>query len=185
MGKGRINYRRIKESELSVSLFADFDRYQEVNRCWRKEDGEWVLKDIVFNEQWSDSDYRYLTECLIHTIQTGGVVFGAFVEERLKGFASVEHEFFGQEKQYLELTSIHTSMIAETEELDDSFLQGAWKLQERWAQRNYTFLHIPVRRHRHFTKKWDVWRQSSIIRRAWRKNRVIASWNLYYNCNCE
>ena len=81
MGKGRINYRRIKESELSVSLFADFDRYQEVNRCWRKEDGEWVLKDIVFNEQWSDSDYRYLTECLIHTIQTGGVVFGAFVEE--------------------------------------------------------------------------------------------------------
>mgnify|MGYP006910024049 CR=1 FL=1 len=73
MGKGRINYRRIKESELSVSLFADFDRYQEVNRCWRKEDGEWVLKDIVFNEQWSDSDYRYLTECLIHTIQTGGV----------------------------------------------------------------------------------------------------------------
>ena len=31
MGKGRINYRRIKESELSVSLFADFDRYQEVN----------------------------------------------------------------------------------------------------------------------------------------------------------
>lgn len=109
MGKGRINYRRIKESELSVSLFADFDRYQEVNRCWRKEDGEWVLKDIVFNEQWSDSDYRYLTECLIHTIQTGGVVFGAFVEERLKGFASVEHEFFGQEKQYLELTSIHTS----------------------------------------------------------------------------
>ena len=52
MGKGRINYRRIKESELSVSLFADFDRYQEVNRCWRKEDGEWVLKDIVFNEQW-------------------------------------------------------------------------------------------------------------------------------------
>ena len=31
------------------------------------------------------------------------------MEERLKGFASVEHEFFGQEKQYLELTSIHTS----------------------------------------------------------------------------
>ena len=183
MGKGRINYRRIKESELSVSLFADFDRYQEVNRCWRKEDGEWVLKDIVFNEQWSDSDYRYLTECLIHTIQTGGVVFGAFVEERLKGFASVEHEFFGQEKQYLELTSIHTSYDCRNRGIGRQlFTRCVEAARKMGAKKLYI---SAVRRHRHFTKKWDVWRQSSIIRRAWRKNRVIASWNLYYNCNCE
>lgn len=109
MEKARIHYRKIRESELGMSLFADFDRYQEVNRCWRKEEGEWVLRDIVFNEQWSDSDYRYLVECLANTIRSGGTVFGAFVEERLKGFASVEKELFGREKEYVELTSIHTS----------------------------------------------------------------------------
>ena len=143
------------------------------------------MKDIVFNEQWSDSDYRYLTECLIHTIQTGGVVFGAFVEERLKGFASVEHEFFGQEKQYLELTSIHTSYDCRNRGIGRQlFTRCVEAARKMGAKKLYISAHS-CEETQHFTKKWDVWRQSSIIRRAWRKNRVIASWNLYYNCNCE
>ncbi|MCD4712627.1 MAG: GNAT family N-acetyltransferase, partial [Clostridiales bacterium] len=34
-------------------------------------------------------------------------VFGAFEENRLVGFASVENEYFGSKNEYLQLSSIH------------------------------------------------------------------------------
>lgn len=36
-------------------------------------------------------------------------MWGAFVDDELKGFASVERKAFGSEGQYMELTSLHVS----------------------------------------------------------------------------
>lgn len=35
-------------SQITPALFAGFVRRQQVKRCWRKESGRWVLKDIAF-----------------------------------------------------------------------------------------------------------------------------------------
>ena len=104
-----ISYRELKEIELDEALFVKFNRYQDVKKCWRKENGEWLLKDIAFTEQWSLDEYRELTKYLQNTIKTGGTVFGAFNKDVLVGFASLENEFFGSNKEYLQLSSIHTS----------------------------------------------------------------------------
>ena len=48
-------------------------------------------------------------EALRNTLATGGVVYGAFLDGKLKGFTSVESAFFGASGQYLELSSIHVS----------------------------------------------------------------------------
>lgn len=104
-----ISYRELKKSEIDIRLFANFNRYQDVKKCWRKEKGEWILKDIAFTEQWGSDEYKYLVNCLQNTIKTGGVVFGAFNNTVLVGFASVESQFFGLQKEYLQLSSIHTS----------------------------------------------------------------------------
>lgn len=104
-----INYRELKKSEIDVTLFASFNRYQDVKRCWRKENGKWILKDIAFTEQWSSDEYEYLVNCLLNTKKTGGVVLGAFNNTMLVGFASVESQFLGSQKEYLQLSSIHTS----------------------------------------------------------------------------
>ena len=45
-------------------------------------------------------------------VATGGQVWGAFLEGRLKGFASVEGPLIGSQKQYADLTSIHVSADA-------------------------------------------------------------------------
>lgn len=42
--------RELKENEVEAVLFADFDRFQEVTKCWRKIEGQWVIKDIAFTE---------------------------------------------------------------------------------------------------------------------------------------
>lgn len=102
-------YRELKVEELNTNLFDKFNRHQDVKKCWRKIDGEWVLKDIAFVEHWSKEDYEFLVECLINTIKIGGSVYAAFRDEYLIGFASLENEKFGSRNQYLQLSSIHTS----------------------------------------------------------------------------
>lgn len=104
-----ISYRELKKTEIDETLFASFNRYQDVKKCWRKENGEWVLKDIAFTEQWDSDEYKCLVKCLQNTVETGGAVFGAFSNNLLVGFTSVESEFFGSRKEYVELKNIHTS----------------------------------------------------------------------------
>lgn len=102
-------YRELTESELSVELFDQFERKQVVTDCRRKVDGEWrVLADPGVDD-WTPEDYEFLVSCLKRTVETGGVVWGAFVDDVLKGFASVERKAFGSESQYMELTSLHVS----------------------------------------------------------------------------
>jgi len=104
-----IDYKELEKAEIGVTIFSNFNRFQDVRKCWRKEDGEWILKEIAFIEHWGSSEYEYLIRCLHNTINTGGTVFGAFHSNVLVGFASIENQFFGSQKEYLQLSSIHTS----------------------------------------------------------------------------
>lgn len=102
-------YKKLKQEEIELSLFQGFCRHQVVTQCWRKELGKWQLKDEPFIDDWTKEQYMFLVKCLKNTVNTNGVVFGAFEEERLVGFVSVENSFFGSEKQYLQLSCIHVS----------------------------------------------------------------------------
>ena len=104
-----MQYREISVDEMNRELFQNFNRRQVVTKCWRKEDGEWKIKDVPFVDDWSEENYETLVSCLKNTILTGGFVYGAFSEEKLKGFVSVESTLFGGEQRYLDLSSIHVS----------------------------------------------------------------------------
>ena len=103
-------YRPLTADEIDRELFRSFIRRQVVVKCWRRDEaGAWVIRDDPFIDDWSEEDYQTLVSCLRNTVQTGGVVYAAFVDGVLKGFASVEAELFGGEQRYLDLTSIHVS----------------------------------------------------------------------------
>lgn len=102
-------YRVIAETVIDRELFSDFRRRQVVTDCWRRVDGEWVIRSDPFIDEWSEEDYRELIFCLRNTLRTGGIVYGAFEENLLKGFVSVEAEPLGSLGQYLDLSSIHVS----------------------------------------------------------------------------
>ena len=105
-----MEYRTLKEDEITLELFSHFQRRQTVGKCWRRaKDGSWCIKDDPFIDDWSEEDYNFLVTCLQNTIRTGGVVIGAFYQNELKGFVSVESELIGEKKEYLDLTSIHVS----------------------------------------------------------------------------
>ena len=104
-----IQYRTIQENELDRELFSCFIRLQIVKNCLRREKGSWIVREDPFIDDWTEEDYQTLITCLANTIQTGGFVYGAFDEGRLKGFVSVESAFWGRDQQYLDLTSLHVS----------------------------------------------------------------------------
>lgn len=104
-----IQYRRLHADEICRDLFGAFVRHQNVTKCRRKENGVWVIKDDPFVDDWSEQDYQILIACLRNTDMTNGFVYAAFYNDNLKGFVSVESDFFGDGQQYLDLTSIHVS----------------------------------------------------------------------------
>ncbi|MCI8887457.1 MAG: GNAT family N-acetyltransferase [Hungatella sp.] len=104
-----MEYRSLRKEEITRELFRGFERRQVVTDCLRREQGQWVVKSDPFIDQWSSKDYEFLVSCLRKTLEKDGVVYGAFSEGVLKGFASVEGELFGTRKQYLDLTSLHVS----------------------------------------------------------------------------
>ena len=104
-----IQVRKLALEEISLPLFASFQRHQTVKRCWRKDEGSWILKDIAFEENWGPKEKEILVRDLANTTNTGGDVWGAFQQNRLIGFCSVEKGLFGNNGQYAELTSIHVS----------------------------------------------------------------------------
>lgn len=104
-----VSYRQLSGEEINRELFKHFIRHQNVTMCRRRDGEQWVIREDPFVDDWTEEDYRFLVECLHKTVATGGVVYGAFFENVLKGFASVEAELFGGSNRYLDLTSIHVS----------------------------------------------------------------------------
>lgn len=104
-----IQYRELSPGEIDRTLFRHFIRRQIVTRCWRKEGAKWVIRDDPFVDDWTEEDYRSLIICLRNTADTGGFVYAAFADGRLKGFVSVEPGLFGGAQNYLDLSSIHVS----------------------------------------------------------------------------
>lgn len=104
-----IQYRRLGADEIDRELFRNFIRHQKVTKCWRKENGQWVIRDAPFIDDWTEEEYQKLAQLLKRTVDRGGFVYGAFLEHALKGFVSVEAGLFGGEERYLDLSSIHVS----------------------------------------------------------------------------
>ena len=104
-----ISYRTLTENKICRDLFYCFIRRQVVTKCWRKENGEWVIRDDPFVDQWTEEDYQALIAELRETICSGGFVYAAFCDGKLKGFVSVTGQLFGTSRQYLDLTNIHVS----------------------------------------------------------------------------
>lgn len=60
-------------------------------------------------DDWTEADYVFLISCLKNTVRSGGFLCGAFLDGKLKGFASAEAGLFGGEQKYIDLSSIHVS----------------------------------------------------------------------------
>ena len=172
-----IEYRMPHVNEINRELFRHFKRHQAVTKCWRKISGVWCIKDIAFTDEWTERDYAFLVSCLKNTVQTGGMVSGAFFLEQLKGFASVESALFGRNKEYLDLSSMYRK-ICEAEESAGSYSALRKTGQSSMVRRNCIFPRTPQWKARHSTVRWVVWKHRNTTRSMWQKSLATANWNV-------
>lgn len=140
-----MQYLPLTPETITRDLFASFERRQTVTRCWRKTDGEWQIKDVVFVDDWSESDVTALITELQRTVAQGGLVLGALDDQRLKGFASVASSPLGQHQEYLDLTNLHVSQDCRGKGIGKALfrLAQSWA-KEHGAQKLYISAHSSV-----------------------------------------
>ncbi|MCL2365100.1 MAG: GNAT family N-acetyltransferase [Defluviitaleaceae bacterium] len=103
--------KKLTPDDLTPNLLQHFTRYQEVKKCWRHENGAWVLKDIPFIDDWDNAKKNeIITIDLPRCMDGGGTVWGVFnVRGHLIAFASLSGVAWGSSGQYLQLIQLHTS----------------------------------------------------------------------------
>jgi len=109
--KQGLTIRQLLESDLYQGLLQHFNRYQEVKRALRRENGEWVLKDVVFTEEWDEALKQEIVDVdIANCLKSGGFAWGIWNNEnQLIAFACLLPDFFGSRGQYLQLSQIHVS----------------------------------------------------------------------------
>lgn len=138
-------YRELSENEINRDLFRAFQRRQIVTKCLRKENGKWVIREDPFIDDWGKEEYKELVRCLKNTVATDGVVYGAFVNDELKGFVSVEGALIGSRSQYMDLSSLHVSQDMRRQGIGRQlFLLAKRFAKEKGAEKLYISSHSAV-----------------------------------------
>lgn len=162
-----MKYRSLQENEINRELFRDFIRRQVVTKCWRKEKGEWVIKDAPFIDDWTEQDYQVLIECLKGTAASGGLVYGAFYEGRLKGFIAVLPEIFGGENKYIDLAAIHVSQDMRGTGIGTVLFKEAKRwAKEKGAEKLYISAHSAV-------ESQAFYKRMGCVEAAWYKKEYV------------
>lgn len=104
-----VNYRHIKFEELNSDLFSSFIRHQEVNLCYRQVNQQWVIQENPFIDDWSSQDLKQLLEEIKEIHRQGGLVEGAFIDGKLKGFVVVSSQLLNEHLDYADLVHLYVS----------------------------------------------------------------------------
>ncbi|MGN0634079.1 MAG: GNAT family N-acetyltransferase [Oscillospiraceae bacterium] len=104
-----IEYVKLTDENFSVNSLDDFIRYQEIKECWRLIDGEWKLVANEFIEDWDLNKRREIAASICDHLGSQRTAYGAFLNDRIVGFAVISHRLFGSEGQYSELELLQVS----------------------------------------------------------------------------
>ena len=148
-----ISYKILHTKDMNRNLFDHFIRHQTVVKCWRREHGSWIIRDDPFTDDWSEDDYRQLISHLKSLLCSNGFVCGAFYQNTLKGFVSVDAKWLGGYGEYLDLTNLHVS--------EDMRRMGIGRtLLDVWIQ-GYTAGSMSKRSH--MTVRWSMYYNCQIF----------------------
>jgi hypothetical protein len=90
-----IELKELRQDDINKKILENFNRYQEVKRCYRKENGSWIIKNIEYIETWDKNKMEEKVKYFSNIINNGGYIFGAYENKKLVGFAVLLDGRFG------------------------------------------------------------------------------------------
>ena len=103
------DYRQLNSKNFTKHSLDDFIRHQQVSECWRNVEGTWTLVPISFEENWSLEKCREIAADVAVHMEKDQTAFGTFEGEKLVGFITLSHNFFGHTAKYAELVCFQVS----------------------------------------------------------------------------
>jgi GNAT superfamily N-acetyltransferase len=105
-----IIFTELKIEDIKNNLLENFNRYQEIKKCYRYENGNWIIKDNVYVENWDKNRKDNKVVKFSNILNTSsGYIFGAFDNNILIGYAVLFNKIFGSIGQYIQLFSLQVS----------------------------------------------------------------------------
>ena len=104
-----ITYKKLTLDNFNKHSLDSFRRYQVMKEILKKIDGQYIYADNPFTDDWSIEKCQSVAEDIIYAINKGAITYGAFYGDRVIGFAYLGTEYFGSQKQYLELEIFQVS----------------------------------------------------------------------------
>ena len=104
-----IQFIRLDDNNFTGRSLDFFVRHQAVTECWRRTDSGWKLVPISYEENWSLEQCRGIAEDVALHMNHDQTGFGAFIDGRIVGFATVSHHIFGVTARYAELVCFQIS----------------------------------------------------------------------------
>ena len=106
----KIIFKELNHEDIKDDLLGSFNRYQEIKRCYRYENKNWVLRDNVYVEDWNKNKKDNKIIKFSNIINANlGYIFGAFDNNVLIGYAVLFNKTFGSNGQYIQLFSLQVS----------------------------------------------------------------------------
>ena len=129
-------FRQLRGNE--CERIREIDASQYISRAWRYVDGVRKLVSINYQDPDFPNGYENHLAALKETIQTGGSALGAFYNEKLIGFCSVNSSVFGNTNKYVLLDQIFISLEHRAKGIGKQlFLRSIIEAQKFGAEKFY------------------------------------------------
>lgn len=126
-----VMYRLLKLEE--CNRISEIDATQYIGRAWREVNGIRQLVDINYQETELPNGFENHLRNLQKTIETGGVAIGAFIDDRLSGYISVNREFFGSKWRYVLLDQLFISNESRSHGIGKTLFLKASEIAKGWG----------------------------------------------------
>jgi len=125
-----ITYRHLTVSE--CERIREIDASQYIKRAWREINGVRQLMEINYQDPDFPNGYDNHLAALRDTFETSGIVLGAFDNDRLVGFISINSKIFGKINKYVLLDQLFVSCECRKKGIGKTLFSLAAKEAKLW-----------------------------------------------------
>jgi len=126
-----IIYRKLAIEE--CECINEMNPSQYVGKAWREVDGKRQLVEINYQDCDWPNGYEYHISHLKETILNGGSAIGAFDSgDKLLGFATTNHQFFGEKHKYVLLDQLFITLECRNKGIGKKLFMLSVNMAKEW-----------------------------------------------------
>ncbi len=103
---GNIAIKSLKPSDIRPQMLVSFSHKQVISDKWVKDGGRYELIKSDEIREWSREKRVWISQYLTDQIVRGGFAVGAFYDDRIIGFSSIDGIVRGETEKYVNLTML-------------------------------------------------------------------------------